>query len=196
MEAVFIYALKDPITGAIRYIGATTRPHRRSLEHVYCAAKQTNHRACWIRSLLSKNLKPEFELLAQVPKSEWPQHEIDYIAAFRSMGCDLTNATSGGDGNGGYVFTPEDCARISTAKLGKKLSSETRARMSVAKKGKRNSPEHRAAVSAAISGEKHWAFGKKFSPEHCAKKSAAQLGEKNHMFGKIPWNKGMKNGGL
>lgn len=176
MKAVFIYALKDPRDGAVRYIGATVRPKRRIWEHIYYAVEETNHRACWIRSLLKKGILPEFEVLAQVPETEWPQHEIDYIAAFRTLGCDLVNSTRGGDGNGGYVFTPEDCAKISAAHKGKKKSPAHRANMSEAHRGMKKSPEHCAAISVATLGEKHHAFGKKQSPEHVAKRIAARYG--------------------
>lgn len=174
MKAVFIYALKDPITGAIRYIGRTTNPKKRFGDHLTAVKKEKNHRSNWIRSLCEKGLKPELELLAQVPESEWKQNEIDYIAVFRSMDCDLVNGTDGGDRGpswAGKKHSLEARAKIGDAHRGKHISLETRSKLSAANKGKLHSPETCAKIRAAQ-------IGRKQSPYTIAKRTAKTTGKK------------------
>lgn len=153
------------------------RPKRRIIEHIARSNKK-NHCANWVRALLAKGLKPKLEILAQVTELTWKQDEIDYIAAFRSMGCDLVNATTGGDS--GPSMPGEK-----NPNFGQKHSPEARKKMGHSGEkhpffGKKHGLETLAKMSAVKTG-------KKFSPETCAKMSASRLG-------KIPWNKGLKNG--
>lgn len=174
MKRFYIYALKDPTTGAIRYIGVTTRPKLRLREHIQPSnVKKSNHRACWIRSLASKGLRPEIEFLAQAGANTWEQDEIDYISVFKSLGCDLINHT---DGGGGLLNPPPAVrAKISAPKIGKPPWN----------KGKKATPEALENNRLAQLGKLPWNKGKL-----CPQLSAATLGEKNPMFGKVPWNKG------
>jgi len=49
MKNTFIYALKDPITLEIRYIGKSNAPKERYTRHLREAKnKPNNHRLCWI----------------------------------------------------------------------------------------------------------------------------------------------------
>ena len=64
----FIYALLDPITREIRYIGKSDYPRERLRDHV-CDSKcnkENNRKANWIRSLLKQGLKPEMEIIDEV----------------------------------------------------------------------------------------------------------------------------------
>lgn len=206
MKAVFIYALKDPITGAIRYIGKSVNPKRRFLGHLG-NIKKNHYCANWIRSLKERGLRPELEILAQVPESEWPQWEIDYIEAFRSLGCDLVNFTRGGDsgpampGNKHPMFGKKHTSKAKEknriAHLGKiawnrgltggQLSLAHRAKISASLRGnKRNlgkklSSETRAKISEKTKGEKNPFYGKTFTSESLAKMSAAQIGKKHSL---------------
>lgn len=61
MEKVIIYALIDPITLKVRYIGRTKNSLEKRLgEHISKSKLNYNntHKANWIKSLLSHNLKP------------------------------------------------------------------------------------------------------------------------------------------
>lgn len=66
---VKIYALIDPITLKIRYVGRTVRslPMRLS-QHVHCAktGRLKTHKEDWIRSLLKINSRPYIRLLKKV----------------------------------------------------------------------------------------------------------------------------------
>lgn len=176
MKAVYIYALKDPITGLIRYIGVTTRPKTRLKEHLQPSnVKKSNHRSCWIRSLVSKGQHPVIEFLAQAGANTWEQDEIDYISVFKSLGCDLINHTDGGGG----LLNPPPAVRekISAAKIGKAPWN----------KGK-TCPQ----LSAAMSGEKNPNFGRvPWNKGKPCPAVAVRIGNKNPAFGKIPWNKGV-----
>lgn len=183
-ETTFIYALKDPTTGAIRYIGKTKNPRGRFSSHISNIRRENNHRARWIRSLLVRGFKPTLEIIDEVPVLEWPQWEVAYIEFFREQDCDLVNSHAGG--LGAHNPTGETRAKISASRalyvgerhpmFGKPRSAETLVKMSAAAKGKTASLETRSKMSIAR-------LGKKFSPEACANIRAAKLGKKNPNFG-------------
>lgn len=155
----FIYALKDPDTSEIRYVGKANDPIKRLGQH-YAWAKRGNRRYlyCWMRACSGI---PVLEILAEVPKSCWEFFEQAVIYDLLQAGVSLTNLTKGGDG---MRPTPETSARIRANQTGRKLSDEWRANISLGLKGK--------------------TLGRKFSEEHKARLSAAKRGEKNPWFGK------------
>ena len=58
----FIYALKDPLTNEIKYIGKTCNKLKKRLYyHLYEIKKYNNKKTCWIKSLLNKKLIPIIE---------------------------------------------------------------------------------------------------------------------------------------
>lgn len=203
MNTVFIYALKDPDTGLIRYVGKAMFPQKRLNAHCFRADKEKDHRSCWINSLLKKGRKPLLEILDEVLEAEWPQWEVAWIEFFQESGFDLTNSIPGGtappvsaqagENNNNFGKSPsaETRAKISAANTGQKRSAETRARLSAAKIGEKNHNfgkhlpvETRAKMSAANTGRISSAEtcarksaglkGRKFTPEHCANISAAR----------------------
>lgn len=190
MRPVFIYALNCPITGQTRYIGKTTNIQRRFRKHMQTARTRNDHRANWIRSLSVQGCVPVLEMLAQVPEGEWAQWETDYIAYFRSSGCDLVNTTDGGGGLNNP--TPETRAKMRASHVGKKLPPEQREKMRAAHTGKKHTLESRAKMC----GRPRWPspetrakirasrLGKKASLETRAKLSAMRKGEKHPFFGK------------
>lgn len=157
MKTVFIYALKDPDTGQIRYIGKAENPARRLYFHLRHTGK--NRKTNWIKNLRLGNISPVLVLVDEVSEEYWPQLECAYIQFYRECGCDLLNVTEGGDC--GPMMRGER-----NPNFGKDFSSETRARMRDAGKRKKFSTAHCANIRAAK-------LGKKFSPEHCANLSAS-----------------------
>ena len=140
-----IYALVDPRTCLVRYVGQTVEPRRRVAEHIgrTGSARNRSHRDNWIRSLLKLNLKPHLEVLEQVPPDQADQAERFYIALFRALGTDLLNVADGGDRElksvralipVGWKQSAEAKTRIATALRGRKPSGEARLKMSVAAK--------------------------------------------------------------
>lgn len=90
-----IYALRDPQSGAIRYIGLTRSPKRREWMH----GSPTNNRGarpvnCWIRKLLKSELKPVFQVIEEADDLE--AREQHWIAHYRALGCALLNVADGG----------------------------------------------------------------------------------------------------
>jgi len=109
MKKVFIYALLDPITKNIKYIGKTEYTlEKRFKEHLKDGNKKT-YKNKWINSLYNKGLTPEIILIEEVNENIWKEKEIFYISLFRSMGSKLTNISKGGEGGGsiGYKHTKE-----------------------------------------------------------------------------------------
>lgn len=125
-----IYGLGEPDTNKIRYIGFSTQPQKRYLKHL-SKNKLTTHKACWVRSLQNKGLKPFMEIIDEASELNWKEKEKHYIRLFKSFGAKLVNSTIGGDGLNGYVYTPEVRKKISeagkgrvSANKGKKYSEE------------------------------------------------------------------------
>lgn len=98
---VYIYALRCPVSGSIRYIGKAEDVHLRLIRHVATArTKQAKHHcARWIRTLLAQGLEPTIEVVHVVQAVEdWRDVERRLIAEYRAAGHLLTNQTVGGDG--------------------------------------------------------------------------------------------------
>lgn len=165
MQKTYIYALKDPNSDAIRYVGKSDTPRARFSTHVSDAKNEKNkyHCAAWIRSLLRKNQQPRLEIIDEVEDGENAGYPLEaaYIEFFQERGCNLTNSTPGG--NCGPVMRGEKHPAF-----GKKFSSETCAKH-----------------SASISGEKHPNFGKKLKPETCAKISDSHKGKKHSVESRL-----------
>ena len=89
----YIYCLKDPIDGTIKYIGKSDTPNKRYVDHLrkhtYTVTKKNN----WIKKLISIDEKPILEILDIVPFSEWSFWEKYWIGLFKSWGFNLHNLT-------------------------------------------------------------------------------------------------------
>lgn len=170
----FIYGLWDPRDSRLRYIGKTNDPNTRLKHHLSAArlkAKRKNRLWHWIRSLLDEGLKPELEVLVEVPFGEWESEEKAWIAECRENGLDLVNLTDGGIGFKGGVLPPEAREKISKASSSHKMTEEQRKACS-----ERN----------PWRGKDGWMKGKKFTEEHKRKISESHLGEKNPCWGRKP----------
>ena len=156
-----IYALCDPVTDAIRYIGKTTMPLKLRLRgHLGEAKIGRYYRAKWIRSL--RPAQPIMRALFVVPESYASDAEIRTISRLRALGYRLTNGTDGGEGQRGHSPSQETREKISASmrgrpkpleqvakRIGQKRSAETRAKMRAAKIGKKLSAAHRAKILSA-----------------------------------------------
>lgn len=206
ISTAFIYVLKEPTTGEVRYVGKTTNIKTRLTKH--CSEKSHNHRVHWIQHLKSAGQIPVIEVIDEVPIEHWQQWEVAWIKYFREQGCDLVNSTNGGEGvtqtfeirekignaNRGRKLPPiseEHRRKLSITSTGRKLppkSPESRAKISAANKGRKKPPmsfETRAKLSAALRGNKN-GLGVKRSPEVCARISLRNIGN--------TWNLGKKRG--
>lgn len=179
-----IYALSDPRTNAIRYVGVTFRARRRFNEHLSRAIRGgKTYRDCWIRSLVDAGIRPVYQVIEQGQGDGWQDRERFWIAHYR-LECKLTNLTDGGDGTPGLSpsekcrraaslahkgipyppdrksamlgknHTPEAREKIRAAGTGRKHSDEAKAKLSLAKKGKKPAATTIAASVAARTGKK------------------------------------------
>lgn len=155
-----IYALCDPATSEIRYIGKTNGPaNNRLSEHMSDSNRRNTrcHCHCWIRSLNPG--KPKLIEL-EIVVDDWVEAEQFWIAYFKSLGARLTNLTAGGEGATGYVMTEEHKAKLKITSTinnhmrGKEpwnkgrtgvYSEETKGKISQANRNR--SPEVRAKLS-------------------------------------------------
>lgn len=174
MNKCYVYALSDPQTGDVRYVGQTSRSLRRRLtEHVQDIKRSKRYSSNWIRSL--GDIQPLIELIEefddQIKCDEAEQFYIDY---FRSLGFKLTNLTGGGKGvirdvvvtdkmrettrrtHLGVKRSDKTRAKISAARLGTKMpprSQETRDKISTIHKGKTVAADSRVLMSKARGGK-------------------------------------------
>jgi hypothetical protein len=171
-----IYVLLDK-DGVIRYVGKTIRSLERRLSgHIYEVRRREQcHRANWIRKCLSEGYRPTIQLLEEV-EGDGNAEEIYWIKFFWDAGLGLVNGTDGGDGI--LNPSPETIAKMSLAKIGKKLSPEHRAKLSLARMGHKVSLETRAKLSLAQKGKA--CPSRKHSLEASARASVALMGNKNN----------------
>lgn len=101
----FIYALADPETDEIRYVGKADSVKERFTSHMREAKQgKLSHKCAWIRQVIEKQQIPKLIVLEEVNQNEWKKAEIYYIAEFRKLGHSLTNIAKGGEGfESGYV---------------------------------------------------------------------------------------------
>lgn len=120
----YIYALIDPRTDHIRYIGKTNNPEIRLKNHLksFQLSYKTKKNS-WIKSLLKNNLKPTFEIIDIININDWSFWEKHYISLYRSWGFNLTNLDLGGYGVS--TLSEETKRKLSILNLGKKQSQET-----------------------------------------------------------------------
>jgi hypothetical protein len=179
-----VYTLTDPRTNEVRYVGWTMNLTRRFREHLAEPKRYRTHKSNWIRTVLADGLVPILTVIETGKGEGWAAAERKWIAAYRAQGCNLTNATDGGNGALGRVIDTETRRKISATKKSRGIPPESLARMTAAHRGKKQSPERIKKAADARRGwrqtpearEKISAFnrGKKQSPEHTAKAIASR----------------------
>lgn len=166
-STTWIYTLSDPrFPGVVRYVGKTRmRPGRRLRSHLHDAYREPgNHRRYWLRTLIEAGVEPVLILIEECLGDNWESRERHWIATYKAAGCNLVNATDGGEDN--KTLCAESRAKISQSKQGQRkgvpLTPEHREKIRQALKGQVIPPEARAKMSAA-------AKVKVLTPQHCAK---------------------------
>lgn len=127
MKPAYIYALCEPITQEVRYIGLTTNLATRYAQHISRSnyLESTNLKATWIRGLASRNLIPSFLVLQVTDVGHAEEIEEIWITYYLALGARLTNQ----DKVPNQVRTPRQAVRILAPKakhmtfieLGKRL---------------------------------------------------------------------------
>ena len=133
-DICYIYALLDPQTGVVRYIGKTIRPKERLKQHIDRSKKPRYKKECWIKSLINKGLYPEMIIIDECDFEDSSLIEEMYISLFKGWGFDLTNLQSK-SANGVGRHSNYTRYKISKSLKGKKQSKETieKRRLSVTK---------------------------------------------------------------
>lgn len=170
--SALIYALIDPISREVRYVGKTVDIRGRFMRHL-TDLKSNRRKSEWITALRALSLKPEIKIIEtdeDGPGYGWPEAERFWIAFFKSAGANLYNLDNGGCH--GALRSQETKDKIRIGNLGKKRSLEYRQMMSRRMKGKPMSPNARRALLSSH-------LGKSPSAESRAKMSKSQQGRKH-----------------
>lgn len=165
MRTAFIYGLRCPLTGLIRYIGKSINPRKRLSRHLHDSRNRKGHRENWLLYLSKQGLKPTLEIIAKVPELEWEFWERSYIRLYRCLGFALVNGTDGGEGaergEKNYMYrkthTPEACTKISVANLGRVAGEEECANKSIGHLNKKTTQNSSGFVGVGWhKGAKKW----------------------------------------
>ena len=98
-----IYALADPDSGALRYIGKANCPAARLATHLRDARRLNRPVCLWVRSILQAGKQPEMVVIREHVEA-WEDAERQLIASARAGGHQLLNVADGGAQPG---MTPE-----------------------------------------------------------------------------------------
>lgn len=153
MKMIKIYALKDPETEQIRYVGKTEKYLNKRLSG-HLSSKETNHKYHWINSLKVKNLEPIISILEECTEDIWEEREKYWISYYRKIS-NLTNLTDGGKGNQNQFFSKASQEKKSKSLKGRIVSQKTRDKISKALTGKKLSEETKEKVRQANIGKKY-----------------------------------------
>lgn len=149
---VYIYALCEPETEMVRYVGKSINPKKRWYKHIKDARDGIpTHKANWIRSLINRGVEPLLKILQISDIDHWSEDEKKWIAEYRVRGLDLTNATDGGEDG---QLTLEIRQQISRTKKGIPRSFEAVMKTAQANRGKKRTPEQIEKIRHALKGQK------------------------------------------
>lgn len=164
-----VYALKDPRTGRVRYVGATAMglearlsKHLHDAKHLHESTHTLSPKVKWIKQLQARNIAPVIVLLEDWVEL-WQESERLWIKHFRSRYRypQLTNVRDGGDGSGGWKHSEKTRALLRASAAGRKYpnrrpkSPEARAKIGAALRGRTRSPEAIAKTAAFWTGRTH-----------------------------------------
>lgn len=134
MSTVQIYGLYDPRDNSLRYVGKTCASlAKRLMQHVSDARRRKFEglpRFRWIRKLSDIGLSPDIRLLTVSSSDRWREDEQCHIAKAKSDGCNLLNATAGGDGIHGHKHSEETKRKQSESAFKRFSDPDSRKRLS------------------------------------------------------------------
>jgi len=122
-KVIVIYALADPDTDLIRYVGSSKHPHERLIQHRSVNKNEHSHRiteqAKWWGSLLDRGLSPRLIVLEEIPDTSSLRQCLDienmWARRLVERGEPLTNFT--GHGVGRAQVTLDVAALIAIKKI-------------------------------------------------------------------------------
>lgn len=153
METTFIYALKDPRDGSVRYVGKSNDPVKRYAIHLCRQTGVDTQVKRWVQDLKAQGLRPILVIVEEVPRAMWEDKERYWIAHYRNANTELTNVTSGGMG---FRDIPEEIEldrrrKVSAARMGMVFSEEHKKHLADAKRKQFATTNSREILS------RHWA---------------------------------------
>jgi hypothetical protein len=149
-----IYALTDPRSGLVRYVGQSSIGMKRPGRHRQPGylRHDRGHKGNWIRKLNRLGLAYGVQVLELLPNAEeLDAAEKHWISAFRLCGSPLVNLTDGGDGRRGYVMSQETKDKISRSNSAARLGGRF-AGMFHGRYGKHLSQQSREKISRGNGG--------------------------------------------
>jgi len=179
----YIYILKEPDTGCIRYVGKTVSPKNRMKSHKCLKGTKGTHLSSWIVSLRNKNQVPIMEIIDEIEGNEWKEKESFYIEFYKKHGCDLVNLTTGGEGCEGYKHCEK--IKIKMSEIQKNMWSEGKRKYIPTMSGKKHTDISKIKMSFSQSGHKNPQYGKKISDsvkEKISKKLGKEIKIKNVIY--------------
>ena len=110
MKKTYIYALLDPSSKEIRYIGKSSNIKNRMANHLCPSSlKKNTHKNNWLKKI---KCKPLVKILCTCKLKNANKFEKYYISKYKNLGARLTNGTNGGDGWPEGLTMPKTEARI------------------------------------------------------------------------------------
>ena len=111
-KKVTVYGLITDLDENIRYVGQTTKGVVKRLRvHLSTAKRSNNKKANWLKKRIKQGVDIKIVLLDE--DAVWDTTETYWIKKLKDGGCNLTNATEGGDGTPGYKHTEETIRHLS-----------------------------------------------------------------------------------
>ncbi len=180
-----IYALLEPKTNEIRYIGKAKNLELRLRKHAQSSKlKENTHKNNWIKSLLKSGEKFIVVVIdSALTNDELNKKEVKWISYYKTIGCRLTNATNGGDGG---KLSQESISKMKETKkknpqkpywIGKKFEKEHCENLSKSKKGYVTNDETKEKLSKSHKGLNTWSKDRKLSEETKIKMSKSRIGK-------------------
>jgi hypothetical protein len=102
MNKIFVYALIDPRTSEVRYVGVSKNPYLRYRLHVGDSEHAPQKVHGWILELRALGLRPIIQILECFDDDGsdiWREKESSWILYYRSIGSPLLNTMVRGGGN-------------------------------------------------------------------------------------------------
>lgn len=170
---MIVYALIDPRTREVRYVGETIRTARSRLaQHIRTAKGRTTPPVnAWMRGLIDSGLAPEMIEIEEFSDREGLyEAEAYWIGQFRAMGARLLNIAPGGSTRVGYRHSDETKRKWRECRRGENHPMY----------GKRRTPDQKEVFRAI--GREIWKtkphpnLGKKRPPETVERMRAARAG--------------------
>jgi hypothetical protein len=146
-----VYALSDPRTKCVRYVGKSTWGLRRAQTTRACPTNAPFRE--WMTGLRSVGLNATISILEELPDASWlDDAESFWIAQGRGLGWPLVNLAKGGPGAPGATHSAESIAKTAAGLRRHIRTDEHRRRLSDALKGKSQTDAARAKRAISCGG--------------------------------------------